>query len=74
MPDVIDDAWLAELLDHGSVLLTDAGVALELAATLAARDPTVDGGGVATRVLLGALDEIWERGWQPADVVHTARR
>jgi hypothetical protein len=24
----------------------------------------------ATRTLLTALDETWERGWQPADVVH----
>jgi hypothetical protein len=34
----------------------------------------VDTGGVATRALLAALDETWERGWQPADVVHAARR
>jgi hypothetical protein len=28
----------------------------------------------ATRTLLTALDETWERGWQPADVVHLVRR
>jgi hypothetical protein len=28
----------------------------------------------ATRTLLAALDETWERGWQPADVVHLVRR
>jgi hypothetical protein len=71
---VIDDAWLVDLLRHRGVLLTDAGVASELAVTLAARDPAVDGGGVATRALLDALDETWERGWQPADVAHAARR
>src|SRR5690349_14170964 len=74
MPCVIDDAWLAELLRHGSMLLTDAGVAAELAVTLADRDPGVDSGGVATRALRDALDEAWERGWQPADVAHAARR
>ena len=36
MPDVIDDAWLADLLQHRSGMLTDAGVAQELAAALAA--------------------------------------
>ena len=74
MPRVIDDAWLADLLQRRSLTLTVAGVAAELADTLAARDPAVDSGGVATRALLKALDETWERGWQPADVVHAARR
>src|SRR4051812_28313410 len=74
MAGVIDDAWLAELLRRGSAMLTDAGVASELAVTLAARDPAVDAGGAATRALLDALDETWERGWQPADVAHAARR
>ena len=36
--------------------------------------PSVDDDGIATRTLLTALDETWERGWQPADVVHVARR
>ncbi len=36
--------------------------------------PGVDGGGGATRALLSALAGAWERGWQPADVVHTVRR
>jgi hypothetical protein len=49
-------------------------VAQELAATLATRDPSVDGHGIATRALLDALGQTWERGWQPTDVVHTARR
>jgi hypothetical protein len=73
MPHVIDDAWLADLLQRRSLTLTVAGVAAELADTLAARDPAVDSGGVATRALLDALDETWERGWQPADVAHAAR-
>jgi hypothetical protein len=74
MPGVIDDAWLADLLRARSFLLTDAGIASELAVTLAARDPAVDDGGVATRALLDALDGAWERGWQPADVAHAVRR
>jgi hypothetical protein len=45
-----------------------------MAAVLAARDPAVDGSGGATRVLLSALTAAWERGWQPADVVHSVRR
>jgi Protein of unknown function (DUF2786) len=74
MRSVMDDAWLTDLLRHRSWMLADAGTVQELAVTLAARDPAVDGGGVATRALLDALDETWERGWQPADVVHAARR
>ena len=74
MPDVIDDAWLADLLQHRSGMLADAGVAQEVAATLAAHGLPLEGGGPATRTLLDALDETWERGWQPADVVHAARR
>src|SRR4051812_44370889 len=69
----VDDAWLHDLLLHGSAL-GDPGVAQELAATLAARCPAVDGGGAATRALLAALAATWERGWQPADIVHRARR
>ena len=72
MPDMTDDAWLSRLLRHDA--LPDAGVAQELAATLAARDPSIDEHGIATATLLTALDESWERGWQPADVVHVARR
>jgi len=74
MPVVIDDAWLADLLQRRSLTLTVASVAAELADTLAARDPAVDSSGAATRALLDALDETWERGWQPADVAHAARR
>jgi Protein of unknown function (DUF2786) len=74
MRDVTDDEWLADLLKNRGFLLTDAGVAAELAVTLAARDPDVDAGGTAGRALLDALDETWERGWQPADVAHAARR
>src|SRR4051794_24719695 len=74
MAGMADDAWLADLLQNRSGMLTDAGVAQELGATLATRDPSVDEHGIATRALLAALEETWERGWQPADVVHTARR
>lgn len=72
MPDMANDAWLSDLLQQA--MLSDAGVAQELAATLATRVPSVDEDGIATRALLAALEETWERGWQPADVVHVARR
>ncbi|MGY1711718.1 DUF2786 domain-containing protein [Geodermatophilus sp. SYSU D00758] len=41
---------------------------------LAALDPAVDRAGAATGVLLTALEEAFERGWQPADVVHAVAR
>ncbi|WP_164704567.1 DUF2786 domain-containing protein [Blastococcus litoris] len=69
-----DDAWLAELLHDRGGLLADAGVAQEVAATLAARRVPPDPGGLVTRMLLEALDEVWERGWQPADLAHAARK
>jgi hypothetical protein len=72
MPGMSNDAWLIRLLRHDA--LPDAGVAQELAATLATRIPSVDENGIVTRALLAALDETWERGWQPTDVVHVARR
>jgi hypothetical protein len=71
---MFDDAWLTDLLLDRTGMLGDVEAAQELAATLATRDPSVDGRGVAARALLEALDETWERGWQPADVVHAARR
>ncbi|HYH26205.1 MAG TPA: DUF2786 domain-containing protein [Blastococcus sp.] len=71
---MFDDAWLADLLRHRRGMLGEAGVAQELGATLAAHQPEVDGSGTATSALLSALDETWERGWQPADVVHAVRR
>jgi hypothetical protein len=67
-----NDPWLSDLLRHGG--LSDPGVAQEFAVTFATRDPSVDEHGIATAALLAALDETWERGWQPADVVHVARR
>jgi hypothetical protein len=72
MLDMANDAWLSDLLRHGA--LTDAGMAQEFAATCATRDPSVDAQGTATEALLSALEETWERGWQPADVLHLARR
>jgi hypothetical protein len=74
IPGVIDDAWLTDLLVHRSGMLTDPGVAQELADTLAEHRVAVDAGGLTTRTLLDALDGVWERGWQPADVAHAARR
>jgi hypothetical protein len=63
---------LSELLQRG--VLLDADITRELAETFARRDPMVDADGAASRVLLSCLDETWERGWQPADVVHLAQR
>ncbi|WP_199580280.1 DUF2786 domain-containing protein [Blastococcus sp. TBT05-19] len=67
---MIDETLLADLLRHRP----DAAAAAQLAPGLAQRHPDVDVGGLVTRTLLEALDEVWERGWQPADVAHTARR
>jgi hypothetical protein len=69
----VDDAWLHEVLSTGD-WLGEPDATGRMAAALAARDPAVDGSGAATRVLLAALADAWERGWQPADVVHTVRR
>ncbi len=71
---MIDDAWLADLLQHRAFLLTDAGTTAELATTLVAHGFELDADGSVTRSLLDALDGAWERGWQPADVTHAARR
>jgi hypothetical protein len=68
-----DDAWLHDLLLRGT-WRADGDDASALAATLAARDPLVDGSGGVTRALLAALAGAWERGWQPADVAHAVRR
>ncbi|MBN1094342.1 DUF2786 domain-containing protein [Blastococcus sp. TML/M2B] len=76
---MMDDAWLADLLRHRAPLLADPGSATELAGALAARGVALDGDGSVTAALveaglLEALDGTWERGWQPADVAHAARR
>jgi hypothetical protein len=74
MHPVIDDAWLADLLQQRSSMLTDPGVAQQLASALAEHLPDIDANGLVTATLLDALDQAWERGWQPADVAHAARR
>src|SRR3954463_9124637 len=74
MPRMTDDVWLSSLLRYGIHDLTDAAAVQVMASALATRGAAVDSGGTATRELLTALDETWERGWQPADVVHTARK
>ncbi|MGY2067977.1 DUF2786 domain-containing protein [Blastococcus sp. SYSU DS0619] len=71
---MIDDAWLVNLLRHRAPALRDAAVAAEVAATLSAHGFAFDEGGLLTRALGDALDATWERGWQPADVAHAARR
>ena len=68
------DPWLADLLLDRGGALADADVAQTVAATLATRDPSLTGHELATQALLDALEQTWERGWQPADVVHNARR
>ncbi|PRY40210.1 uncharacterized protein DUF2786 [Geodermatophilus tzadiensis] len=68
-----DDAWLRDLLLGGDWRPggddTDG-----VAGVLAARDPGVDASGAATGALLSALADVWERGWQPADVAHAVGR
>ena len=68
-----DDAWLRTVLLEDD-WLADPRDTDRMASLLAARDPVVDGSGGATRLLLSALATAWERGWQPADVVHAVRR
>ena len=68
-----DDEWLRAVLVSADWLSDPAG-AERTAAGLAGRDAVVDSTGAATRALLTALVSAWERGWQPADVVHHVRR
>ncbi|WP_091363996.1 DUF2786 domain-containing protein [Geodermatophilus telluris] len=68
-----DDAWLRDLLLGGDCR-PGGDDADGVAGVLAARDPGVDGSGAATDALLSALTDVWERGWQPADVAHAVRR
>lgn len=72
MPTTTHDAWIREVLETTVVL--DSGRAGQVAGVLAAHDPEVDPSGTATGALLAALTAAWERGWQPADVVHAVRR
>lgn len=60
---VLDRAWFP---DSPALPATASG--------LASSDPSVDAGRRTTQLLLGTLSSTWERGWQPADVVHTVRR
>jgi hypothetical protein len=45
-----------------------------VAVGLAAADPAMDEDGVVADLLLGALQRLWEHGWQPADAVHVVQR
>lgn len=67
------DRSLRELLLE-RVWFDDTALLDATARGLASADPAVDSGGRATEVLLEALALTWERGWQPADVVHVLRR
>jgi len=66
------------LLLAGARLAAEPGVqAAELdpvVSRLVRRDTGVDSDGHAQQVLTAALPQLWEGGWQPADVVHVARR
>lgn len=73
MRGMANDAWPHGLLVDRLVGPDDPRLAAT-AAELAGRDPSVDSEGGATRALLTALDDAWERGWQPADVVHAVTR
>jgi hypothetical protein len=67
------DARLRELLLE-RVWFTESPSLAATVAGLASTDPSVDDGRHTTRLLLDALSRTWERGWQPADVVHSVRR
>ncbi|RFU18956.1 DUF2786 domain-containing protein [Geodermatophilus marinus] len=67
-----DDARVRALL-LARMLPDDEGLP-GAAEELAALDPAVDRAGAATGVLLTVLEEAFERGWQPADVVHAVGR
>ncbi len=71
---MIDDDWLSDLLQQRTGVLTDPEAARETAAALVEHGVALDRGGLVTRTLLEALEEVWERGWQPADVAHAARK
>src|SRR4051794_34893601 len=71
---MFDDAQLRELLHAHAGMLSDRDVARELGTTLGVHRPDDAAWSIATQELLGALDEAWERGWQPADVAHHARK
>lgn len=71
---MFDDAQLRELLHAHAGTLGDADMARELGAALGAQRTDAAAWDIATRELLDALDEVWERGWQPADVAHHARK
>ena len=63
-----DSPLRALLLER--VWLDDTPLLDTMAQQLAAADPAVDGSGRATAAMLEALALTWERGWQPADVIH----
>jgi hypothetical protein len=71
-PPTADESLRELLLEH-FWLSRDIQVR-RVGAQLAARDPSVDADGEAGRTLREALSSAWERGWQPADVVHVAGR
>ncbi|TQN40849.1 uncharacterized protein DUF2786 [Blastococcus colisei] len=46
----------------------------QVVARLAVLDPGVDEDGLASSLLVGLVNGLWERGWQPADIAHVVRR
>ena len=66
------------LLQAGGRLAAEPGVQVHeldrVVARLVARDPGVDSTGQAQELLRGLLPQLWEAGWQPADVVHVVGR
>ena len=74
-PDAVDEheARVRRLVIRGAA--TTAGWELEqVVSELARLEPDVDSHGHAALLLVGLLRQLWESGWQPADIVHVTRR
>ena len=72
------DDDVQRLLLAGARLAAEPGVQVteldRVVDRLLVRDAGVDTSGSAQEVLRGLLPQLWEGGWQPADVVHVVRR
>jgi hypothetical protein len=67
------DAAVQQLIATGMYVDDELGFE-QIVAELTLLVPAVDEDGLVTRLLGTLLGALWERGWQPADVVHVVRR
>lgn len=63
-------AWIADAVPKAAAPLVDQLVERSRSATDPARDPAA----LVVDLSLAAIVSAWERGWQPADLVHVAKR